>query len=63
MKLIITALMSDGVVSTLIDGKRYTFKVDAAHFNRLQRMEKHSPGKAIAFLKKHNQLPRKELLR
>ena len=50
----IHSMMSDGEVTTSIDGKSHAFRIDAAHLPRLRKLYGRSPGYALNFLKEHN---------
>lgn len=54
LKFSIISTMLDGVVETDINGKRYTFIIDGAMLPRLRGIMRKSPGKALAFIRKHS---------
>ena len=43
-----------GEVHTVINGKRYVYNIDAALIPKLRTLYKHSPGKALQFLKERS---------
>jgi hypothetical protein len=54
MKLVIIAIAQDGAVTAEINGKPYSFVVDAALLPWINKNKKHRPGKVLNVLKKFN---------
>ena len=54
MKLIIIAVAQDGAITVEVDGKPYSFVVDAALLPWVSKNKKRRPGKVLNVLKKFN---------
>lgn len=56
----ITSMTRDGIIAVLINDKKYTYSIDAAHYPKILQLSRFKKGKALDFIKKHSKLIEKE---
>jgi hypothetical protein len=47
---------NEGLVTTIINGKKYTYKTDAAIIPQLLKISRYQPGKALNLLKERGEV-------